>query len=238
MELRIPCSGSTKWRGYFKIGHANQTFDLGALASKSGRQARMSSSPVNNHCQVLRACCIGIAMVVQGVLIDHHRSKCKDPRDRVFALLGLIPPGEREILSRFFPDYSITEDYVLIITLAHLTQSPALSRMLRSGVNITPDSEELFSGLGVGPKSQRRRLLRRAEKPHRWRKPHPLPSTYSYGSEASPGQYRNPSSICPQPRVFGRQSTIHDEDCLQSNIWIPLGKPPDGGWPVFFYIRE
>ncbi|CZR66330.1 related to triacylglycerol lipase V precursor [Phialocephala subalpina] len=73
--------------------------------------------------------------------------------------------------------------------------------------------------------------------PHRWRKPHALPSTYSYGSEASPGQYRNPSSVCPQPRVFGRQFTIHDEDCLQSNIWIPLGKPPDGGWPVFFYIH-
>jgi hypothetical protein len=52
---------------------------------------------------------------------------------------------------------------VLIITLAHLTQFPALSRMQRSGVNITPDSEELFLGLGVESKPKRRRLLRRAK---------------------------------------------------------------------------
>ena len=51
---------------------------------------------------------------------------------------------------------------MLIITLAHLTQFPALSRMQRGRVNITPDSEELFLGFGVGLKPQRRRLLRRA----------------------------------------------------------------------------
>ncbi|KAE8444569.1 hypothetical protein EG329_014493 [Mollisiaceae sp. DMI_Dod_QoI] len=73
--------------------------------------------------------------------------------------------------------------------------------------------------------------------PRRWRKPQSLPKSFSYGSETSPGQYKKPCSVCPQPRVFGRQSTIHDEDCLQSNIWIPLGEPPEDGWPVFFYIH-
>ncbi|KUJ20832.1 carboxylesterase-like protein [Mollisia scopiformis] len=72
---------------------------------------------------------------------------------------------------------------------------------------------------------------------YRWRKPQPLPESFSYGSDAAPGQYRKPSSVCPQPRVFGRQSPRHDEDCLQSNIWVPLGKPPKDGWPVLFYIH-
>lgn len=74
--------------------------------------------------------------------------------------------------------------------------------------------------------------------PRRWRKPQPLPRSFSYGSDTDPGQYTTPCSVCPQARVFGRQSAIHDEGCLQSNIWIPLGNPPNDGWPVFFYIRE
>lgn len=28
-----------------------------------------------------------------------------------------------------------------------------------------------------------------------------------------------------------------DEDCLQCNIWVPLGTPPPDGWPVLFYIH-
>ncbi|KAF8851792.1 carboxylesteras-like protein [Acephala macrosclerotiorum] len=70
----------------------------------------------------------------------------------------------------------------------------------------------------------------------RWRKPQPLPSTFSYSSD-DPEQYAKPSSVCPQPRIFGRQTERHDEDCLQNNIWVPLGNPPEGGWPVFFYIH-
>jgi len=111
---------------------------------------------VDKHPEILQPLC--------DLLIDNYKSKCKDPRDRVFALLGLISLDEREILSIYFPDYSIMEDYVLIITLAHLTQFPALSRMERGGVNITPDSEELFLGLGAELKPQRRMLLRRAKR--------------------------------------------------------------------------
>ncbi|KAH6688811.1 heterokaryon incompatibility protein-domain-containing protein [Leptodontidium sp. MPI-SDFR-AT-0119] len=111
---------------------------------------------MDKHPEILQPLC--------DLLINNHKSKCKDPRDRVFALLGLIPLDEREIICIYFPDYSITEDHVLIITLAHLTQFPALSIMQRGGVNITPDSEELFLGLGVGLKPQRRRLLRRAKR--------------------------------------------------------------------------
>jgi hypothetical protein len=111
---------------------------------------------MDKHPEILQPLC--------DLLIDNCKSKCKDPRDRVFALLGLIPLDEREILSIYFPDYSLTEDNVLTITLAHLTQFPALSRMQRGGVDITPASEKLFMGLGVELKPQRRRLLRRAKR--------------------------------------------------------------------------
>ena len=67
----------------------------------------------------------------------------------------------------------------------------------------------------------------------RWQKPEPLPANFSYGSEKAPGQYTRPSSPCPQPGILNG-----DEDCLQANIWVPIGRPPNGGWPVFFYIRE
>jgi hypothetical protein len=138
-----------------------QFYDANSDVPKGDRTRALAALPlvmgrhIDKHPEILQPLC--------DLLIDNHKSKCKDPRDRVFALLGLIPPDEREILSIYFPDYSITEDHVLIITLAHLTQFPALSRLQRSGVDITPDSEELFLGLGVGLKPQRRRLLRRAK---------------------------------------------------------------------------
>ncbi|KAI0198823.1 hypothetical protein F4808DRAFT_434578 [Astrocystis sublimbata] len=89
-------------------------------------------------------------------LIEHHRhSQCKDPRDRVFALLGLVEVVERRNLERFFPDYSLSVDRVLVITLAHLRQMCA--------VPITIDSDKLFQGLGVESKERRARLLAEAE---------------------------------------------------------------------------
>ncbi|MCJ1310938.1 hypothetical protein MMC25_004606 [Agyrium rufum] len=97
------------------------------------------------------------------LLVDHCRAQCKDPRDKVFGLLGLITTEERYFLGRYFPDYAISEDHVRIITLAHLTQFPALSRMERRGGKINADSEEIFVGLGVVAKAQRKRLLKRAE---------------------------------------------------------------------------
>jgi hypothetical protein len=100
---------------------------------------------------------------LHNLLINHRRSKCKDPRDRVFALLGLIPPDERGALGRFFPDYAMTEDHVFIITLAHLTQFSSLIWTQLNREPITPDSEELFLGLEVESKARRRKLLRRAK---------------------------------------------------------------------------
>ena len=90
------------------------------------------------------------------LLQQHQRAKCKDPRDRVFALLGLIPSDERECLSRFFPDYRLSEDDVLAITIAHLSQAVFCDR------HISTIPKEVFVGLGIEHKEQRQRLRRRA----------------------------------------------------------------------------
>lgn len=96
------------------------------------------------------------------LLVEHNRSKCKDSRDRVFALLGLIVPEERELLSRYFPDYTLKEDHVIIITLAHLlTVAPPIAPQILP--HISTDNEKLFLGLGVESNPQRKRLLRRAK---------------------------------------------------------------------------
>jgi hypothetical protein len=139
-----------------------QFYDANADVPQGDRTRAFAALPLvmgrhlDKHPEYLQPLC--------DLLIDHHKSNCKDPRDRVFALLGLIPTDERQVLSFYFPNYSMTEDHVRIITLAHLTQFPAESRMQRSGVIITPDSEELFLGLGIESKPKRRKLLRRAKK--------------------------------------------------------------------------
>ncbi|KAI8627407.1 heterokaryon incompatibility protein-domain-containing protein [Xylariaceae sp. FL1651] len=97
------------------------------------------------------------------LLIDHSGAQCKDPRDRVFALLGLVARDERQVLNKCFPNYSLSVDHVRIMTLAHIMYFPGESRMTRAGVEITADSEKLFLGLGVKSKSERSRLLRRAQ---------------------------------------------------------------------------
>ncbi|RWA10602.1 hypothetical protein EKO27_g4502 [Xylaria grammica] len=90
-------------------------------------------------------------------LIIHHRhSRCKDPRDRVFSLLGLLPLEERKLLERFFPNYSLSEDRVVVITLAHLQKM--------NGVRVTTKCRELFQGLGVESKERRTRLISAAAK--------------------------------------------------------------------------
>ncbi|KAI6081761.1 heterokaryon incompatibility protein-domain-containing protein [Hypoxylon rubiginosum] len=90
------------------------------------------------------------------LLEENWRSECEDPRDRVFALLGLVHPIERQLLGRFFPDYHIDPDHVRIIALAHCRQNP-VSR-------IQFCSNELALGLGVGTGPQMMKLWRRAEK--------------------------------------------------------------------------
>lgn len=96
---------------------------------------------------------------LHGLLVKHRRSRCKNPRDRVFALLGLIPLDDRAMLQRFFPDYTLSEESVVIITLAHLLQFKGSGY---DDPSIGPDSEDLFLGLGIESRKPRERLLKRA----------------------------------------------------------------------------
>jgi hypothetical protein len=72
----------------------------------------------------------------------------------------------------------------------------------------------------------------------RWRKALRLPPSYSYGSRERPGQHDRGAGVCPQPGFLGPPDESHwSEDCFQCNVWLPVGEPPVGGWPVLVYIR-
>ncbi|KAJ4371427.1 hypothetical protein N0V83_004644 [Neocucurbitaria cava] len=73
--------------------------------------------------------------------------------------------------------------------------------------------------------------------PFRFQKPRSLPPCYRYGTKANPGRFSGGCGLCPQGTREGIDDAAWDEDCLQSNIWVPIGEPPTGGWPVLFYIH-
>ncbi|KAI2486655.1 PnbA Carboxylesterase type B [Pyrenophora tritici-repentis] len=75
--------------------------------------------------------------------------------------------------------------------------------------------------------------------PLRFQKPQPLPPCHRYGSKAHPGRYTRGCGFCPQPGSSAEtlDQGSWDEDCLQSNIWVPAGDAPAQGWPVLFWIH-
>ncbi|KAI0142238.1 heterokaryon incompatibility protein-domain-containing protein [Xylariaceae sp. FL1272] len=65
------------------------------------------------------------------LLLEFDECECRDPRDRVFALLSLVESRERDLLSQFFPDYSLDHESVVLTTLGilqHLRGVPILGR--------------------------------------------------------------------------------------------------------------
>ncbi|KAK0631653.1 heterokaryon incompatibility protein-domain-containing protein [Immersiella caudata] len=94
------------------------------------------------------------------LLVSHHQAECKDPRDKIFGLLGLVTREERGLLERFFPDYTMSEDHVRVIALAHVLQYNTI--MDGSEVSTSTKSEELFLGLGIRSARENRRYLKRA----------------------------------------------------------------------------
>ncbi|KAI1483668.1 HET-domain-containing protein [Daldinia eschscholtzii] len=49
-------------------------------------------------------------------------SEATDSRDRVFALIGLMEGEERKLLGTIFPDYTMSHEKVMLITMAYLKQ--------------------------------------------------------------------------------------------------------------------
>jgi hypothetical protein len=82
------------------------------------------------------------------LLIRHVNAQSTDPRDKIFALLGLVPLEERSILLRSFPNYHLTMEQVNAITIAH-AQAFAMGQPL----------EPIFRALRIPKGTDRRRLL-------------------------------------------------------------------------------
>ena len=54
------------------------------------------------------------------VLWRYGHSQCEDPRDKLFALLNILPADERAFLSQWFPDYAVPAEKVQLLLLAYL----------------------------------------------------------------------------------------------------------------------
>ncbi|KAI0406577.1 heterokaryon incompatibility protein-domain-containing protein [Xylaria palmicola] len=80
---------------------------------------------------------------LRNLLARFYRYDCKDPRDRVFSFLSLLPQSEKDSLAQYFPDYSLNKDQVAIITLAHI------QHWRGSKTPIGIESDMLFDSLGI-----------------------------------------------------------------------------------------
>ncbi|KAH7082985.1 Alpha/Beta hydrolase protein [Paraphoma chrysanthemicola] len=73
--------------------------------------------------------------------------------------------------------------------------------------------------------------------PFRFQKPRPLPTCYRYGTKVNPARFTGGTGLCPQQTRTDVDADAWDEDCLQSNVWVPVGEAPIGGWPVLVWIH-
>jgi carboxylesterase type B len=80
---------------------------------------------------------------------------------------------------------------------------------------------------------------------HRWRKPRPLPATYTYTqADNSPFDASIFRPVCPQGKFSSSAemddgSEAYSEDCLILNIWTPVEDPKKQSkkWPVVLWLH-
>jgi hypothetical protein len=111
-----------------------------------------------------------LAQSLYKLLVSHGKSRCKDPRDRVFALLGLVTLDERTLLLRFFPDYDMGIDDVVLIALCHV--------QTRVVVEDEVDVKRFLLALGVTESDRQERILRRSQ-------------TFDYFDDIAPSAYED-----------------------------------------------
>jgi carboxylesterase type B len=77
---------------------------------------------------------------------------------------------------------------------------------------------------------------------HRWRKPRPLPPSFTYGNDTDgPHDATKFRAICPQKafhvgKAEGGEGQ-YSEDCLFMNIWTPVGNEKTAKWPVMLWLH-
>ena len=140
------CFGGSEihWQDFFRVvSEVAMKHDDAAFAASNGPFPLLESRDHPSYVERPRS--------LFDLLQMYHKSKCSDPRDRVFALMGLLPKDERQSLERFFPDYSLSHDAVVLVTLAHLRAY---------GHEIDHwNSHELFEALAVSSPSKRQCFL-------------------------------------------------------------------------------
>ena len=55
-----------------------------------------------------------------GLLRLFSSCECTDPRDKIFAFLGMLPDNQRDAIRRYLPNYRLSEEEVIVIAIAHL----------------------------------------------------------------------------------------------------------------------
>jgi hypothetical protein len=121
----------------------------------------------------------------------------------VFALLGLVMPNERVLLERFFPDYDMSEDDVVLIALAHVRQC----NLEYDGV----DDDTLFKGLGITDAKKRNMLERRV-------------ANYDYLGDEVPRHYRfsDDDDVAEREARFSEGDDGPNHRCMKTGYAVAL----------------
>lgn len=90
------------------------------------------------------------------ILVQFGACQSSDPRHNVFAVMSLLNREDKQVLGRYFPDYTLTHDAVVVISLSYLRDY--------GGHKISHDWKEIFDTLGVSSSRQVRRRLIAASK--------------------------------------------------------------------------
>jgi len=138
------------------------------------------------------------------LLLNHRRAKCTDARDRVFALLGLIPQRERNLLSMFFPDYFLSHEDVVMITLSYFLEFGRIS--------INEDSGNLFEALGINSQRLAKRLLAAAERFWPWWE---VPHTKGAGHPISYQSFSFAEVVEDETALLDSWLSVHDESDIE-----------------------
>lgn len=159
-QIHIWCSGNVTDEAHFKAAmgletemdlngpegyEQSSTSKLKALQLLTGRQP-------DRHPELKQS--------LYELLLHHRNFDCKDPRDRVFSLLSLMHEDDQTKLYSIFPDYNLSHDEVVVITLSYSIEHCQIEFRER------PNLAHLFQALGVENGSRRKRLLAFADRYH------------------------------------------------------------------------